>query len=194
MELTWIKENTCVLTSGKSINIAINPHKSFTSKNANIVVLTNEDKSLYGKIEEKAYVVDWPGEYEIADTLINGFEVEENTLLLQTIYSLHLPEDISIAVVGDITKPLTGEQVEHLGSTDVLILSLKNLDPKDAHKIVDHIEPKFIVPVGYSEESVLENFLKTMGNIARPEVKNSLKLTKADIPEEGQAVVLLSHE
>lgn len=193
MELLWNGEDTCTISTGKSTNILVNPRTSTTTgKKNSVIVLTSEDRAAFAKTEDDAYIVDWPGEYEVADCLINGVEIQEEGILLRTAYNIHLPEDISIAVVSDVSKVLGGEEIELLGSADILILSLKNLDPKDAHKIVDHIEPTFVVPVNYTDETMLENFIKTIGKPLDPERKSSLKLTKSDIPEIGLSLVLLT--
>lgn len=192
MELFWHGEDTCIVNTGKSAQILMNPHTSTTSgKKNSVVILNSEDRSNYAKIDSDTYVVDWPGEYEVAESLITGVEIREEGLLLKTAYNIHLPEDISIAVIGDISKVLGGEEIELLGSADILILSLKNLDPKDAHKIVDHVEPRFVVPIDYVDESALENFLKTLGVAQIPERKSSLKIVKSDIPEIGLTAIVL---
>ncbi|MFN7160406.1 MAG: MBL fold metallo-hydrolase [Candidatus Gracilibacteria bacterium] len=195
MELFWHGEDTCMINTGKSAQILINPHTSTTSgKKNSVIILNSEDRTKYAKIDADTYVVDWPGEYEVADCLITGVEIREEDLLLKTAYNIHLPEDISIAVVGDVSKVLGGEEIELLGSADILVLSLKNLDPKDAHKIVDHVEPHFVVPVDYKDEETLENFLKTLGVTQLPEKKSSLKLSKSDIPEIGITAVVLDQQ
>lgn len=195
MELFWHGENTCVLNTGKSAQILINPHANISAtKKSSLVLLSSEDRSNFSPIDPETYVVDWPGEYEVADCLITGVEIREENVLLKTAYNIHLPEDISVAVIGDVSKALGGEEIEQLGSANVLVLSLKNLDIKDAHKIVDHVEPSFIVPIDYADGTVLENFLKALGITHTPETQSSLKLAKSDIPEMGLTLVLLEKQ
>lgn len=192
MELRWINKDSFKITMGKNTTIITNPYKALPAPTgASTLIYSREDDTLYHKVANDTYLVNWPGEYEVADTLITGVELDEESLLLHTAYNIHTSEDISIVLLGSLTKSLVGKQIEELGSTDILLLDIEHMDPKEAHKLVDNMEPRFTIPV-YESKEKLEAFLKASGTSTIPEAKDVLKLLKTDIPEEGHSIVLLS--
>ncbi len=65
------------------------------------------------------------------------------------------------------------------------------LSPSQASEIISMIEPSMVVPMGYSAKGndSLTKFLKEMG-VTNPKSQESLKLTKSQLPEDTQVMLL----
>jgi L-ascorbate metabolism protein UlaG (beta-lactamase superfamily) len=144
-------------------------------------------------------VVNGPGEYEIADVLIAGVatSVAPKTGPTNTAYVFRL-EDLAVCHLGDVHAKLTDNQVEELGSIDVLLLPVGGggaLGSSQAAEVVSQLEPSLVIPMrdGHSgsgdglEQVTL--FCREMGaKDVVPEAKVSV--TKSSLPSEVRIVVL----
>lgn len=138
--------------------------------------------------------IDGPGEYEIKGMDITGVPSFHDPssgkkLGRNTIYAAKI-EDIKICHLGDFgEKELRNETLESIGTVDILFLPIGGktvIDPENAVKIANLLEPKIIIPMHY-EKKELSDFLKESGvETLKPEEKLTLK--KKDLPE-GKAEV-----
>lgn len=145
-------------------------------------------------------VVDGPGEYEIADVLIAGVATaqEPKNGSSNTAYVLRF-DDLAVCHVGDLRSKLTDQQVEEIGSIDVLLLPAGGGGPLTAAKaaeVVTQLEPSLVVPMHYRLEGgkvegldQVDLFVREMGSKEFvPESK--LSVTKSTLPSEVRVVVL----
>jgi len=140
--------------------------------------------------------VDMPGEYEISDISILGVAatrmIDFDGSLQSTMYRIAFP-DVTIAVLGHVSLPLSDEQLESLGVIDVLIVPVGGggytLDAHQAVSIVHKISPRVIIPTHYADPETtyevpqedLEPFIKELG--VAHEVMPKWKLKNGILPE-----------
>lgn len=148
--------------------------------------------------------VDGPGEYEVSGVSIVGVaarsHMDEEGVTSATMYKVDA-EDIRVAVVGHVHPDLTADELEALGTIDVLMVPVGGsgytLDGIGALKVVKAIEPKIVIPTHYADKALsyevpqqsLEDALKGMGMEAA-EKASKLKLKPSDLPEVMQLIVL----
>jgi L-ascorbate metabolism protein UlaG (beta-lactamase superfamily) len=110
-------------------------------------------------------------------------------------------EDIRIAVVGHIHPNLTDDELESLGTIDILFVPVGGngytLDGVGAHKVIKDIEPKIVIPTHYADPKInyevpqtdLEEALKGVG-IEASERLDSLKIKDIEPTDTTKLIVL----
>ena len=101
-------------------------------------------------------------------------------------------------VALSLRTKLTEEQVQEIGSTDILLIpvgGIYTIDAKDASEVVTQLEPQIVIPMHYAlpglkvELGAVDTFLAEMGKEAI-EPLPKLVITKDKLPDETQIVVL----
>lgn len=152
------------------------------------------------------FIVEKAGEYEVGGISVfgvhtfhdanGGVERGENVVFTA------LVDGIRVCHLGDLGHELTPEQLEEIGSVDVLLCpvgGVYTIDPELAVKTIRAIEPGIAIPMHYKtaqhdqkvfgELKTLEDFLKVYG--VSPEATPKLDLdNKSRVPEETELVVL----
>lgn len=147
--------------------------------------------------EKEPFLINTPGEYEIKGMIVRGINTFHDSekgkkLGFNTVYVFTL-EGLNICYLGDFgEKELRPDVQEFLGGVDILFAPVGGgsvLEPENAVKIVNQIEPKIVVPMHYDKKK-LSDFLKETG---KDKVKAIEKLTlkKKDISDKGGEVVVL---
>lgn len=189
--------------------IAIDPPSkkskfSITSFKSDIVLISSNHQDFNGvetatRNDEKPFVINGPGEYEVKGFFIRGFKTitnYDNSSKINTIYTLQV-DGINIAFLGALSeKELSPEIKEELGETDILFVPIGGgdvLDAESAYELAIKREPKIIIPIHYGvvgEKDALKNFCKEGGeDLIKPIEKLTIK--KKDIEsKEGEIVVL----
>ena len=109
-------------------------------------------------------------------------------------------EEVKLCHLGDLGAPeLDAEILEKIGQVDVLFVPSGGedvLDPAEAAKVVNLLEPKIVIPMHYQlpktpqKGAKIEEFLHELGEKEiKPEEKFTFK--KKELPEEGTKVVVL---
>lgn len=145
-----------------------------------------------------------PGEYEVSGVSVMGIAArgytDEAGLETAVIFKV-LIDDIRLAIVGHINPQLSDEQLEAIGTVDILVIPVGGegvtLDGADAGKVVREIEPKIIVPTYFADKNIkyqskvseLSEALKGLGMEAA-ETAPKLKLKAAELPETAKLIVL----
>lgn len=145
------------------------------------------------------YVIVNPGEYETKGVFVYGIpalmEKEKNKLTLFKIIS----EEVSVAHLGDLSQPLTDEQVDRLGNVDILLIPVggaNSLDSKKAAEVIAQIEPRLVIPMTYkiagqkTDLNGVDDFLKNCG--LKSETMDKLKIAKKDLMTEDTRVIVLT--
>ena len=150
-----------------------------------------------------AKVLSRPGEYEIKGVFITGIQTwrgagvqgeakEENTVFVFEFGGL------TVCHLGELAKVLTQAQVESMPNINVLMVPVGgggSLDADKAAEVISLLEPNIVVPMHYLTPYVnlkldpLSKFLKEMG-VTEHAPQESLRITRADLPQETQVVVL----
>lgn len=150
------------------------------------------------------HVFDSPGEYEVANVSIQGTAaqglMDEAKTLNNVIYRLTV-DDTKVVVVGSINSDLTDDELEAIGTVDILFIPVGGggvtLDGVNALKIIKKIEPKIVVPTYFNEKGVkyeaglldLETSLKELA-MEPVETLDKLKLKGRDFSDTTQLIVL----
>ena len=165
-----------------------------------ITLITHGHKGHSFEGGENGFVIKAPGEYEIKDIFIIGMESyhdkERGKILGKNIIYLIEAEGIKLCHLGDIGHIPAPEQVEEIGSVDVLFIPVgeKTTIPlKEIPEILSLLEPRIIIPMHYRSRmrgdlEPLEKFLKMMGEEGSSVEK--LSLTPSSIPEETKTIPL----
>ncbi len=190
MDFKWYGQS-CFYISGKKkrksrekVSILTDPFGQSTGlklykKNVEVVLVSHkhDDHNNLDAVNEDAFVIDGPGEYEVQNTFVKGifsyhddFKVEERGV--NTIFVIE-SENMTVCHLGDLgQKELTNEQIKEIGEIDVLLIPIGGgytLNAKDARKIISQIEPKAVIPMHYKIEGLNidleepEAFFKAMG-------------------------------
>src|SRR5687768_190060 len=121
MEIQYFGAN-CVRLSTKKASIIIDDNLSelgqkSVTKNGEIALFTGAHGDSSAKTEEKI-VIDQPGEYEVADTSVQGIaaraHIDEEGQLSATIFKI-VDDDVRVVIAGHIYPDLTDEQLEQIG-------------------------------------------------------------------------------
>ncbi len=194
MNILW-HNKTCIEINaaskkGGAVNIIIDPQgKEEKGKkiSGDVFLFTEKEKQR----RKEPFIIDGPGEYEIKEVYIRGFEVSS----LKTFYTI-LAEDIILCHLGFFNEDeLSGSQIEELGNVDILFLPInkEQLDTKKAAKIISQLEPKIIIPIDYetSKDKNLKEFLDVL-EMKAPEPVSKLSIKKKLIEENSKVVILNS--
>lgn len=148
----------------------------FEIKTKNAVIITGDEIQINGVAISNA------GEYEVA-----GIRIEA----LNNIYRIEA-EDLILAYLDKLNRNLTNEEEELLGATDIAFVPIggkETLGPKEAITAVSQIEPKIIIPMHFEN---LAEFQKIES--IQFEEADTLKITKAALPEEEKIIILKKSE
>ena len=208
MEITWLG-HSCFKFRGKQATVITDPYSpnlgySLGKQTASIVTVSHQHPghSFTEGIGGNPKLVTGPGEYEISNVLIIGVSTfhdndRGSTRGKNTVYLIEMDE-IPICHLGDLGHVLTDEQVEELGSVDVLLLpvgGVSTIDAPVATEIVRQLEPKIAIPMHYKTPAInrqlepVDRFLKEIGvHDINPQAK--LSITKSSLPLSMQVILL----
>lgn len=206
MQITW-HGLSCFRIQTKDANIVIDPYDQsvgikppIPSKlTADITISSKEGPaSRYLKgVGGNPFIIATPGEYEIKNTFVYGYPIPEGKGQ-GSIFRIEA-EDLTIACLGGLAKPLDNGEIEMIEEADIVFLPVGGgdaLDCKNAVKLVSEVEPRIIIPCVYAIKGLkanldpLEKFLKEFG-IKNPETVDKYKITRKELPQEEVKVVIL---
>ena len=147
-------------------------------------------------------LVTGPGEYEISGVLITGIATFHDRERGQkrgksTVYLIEVDE-VSVCHLGDLGHVLTAEQVEEIGTVDVLLLpvgGVSTINAPVAAEVVRQLEPKAVVPMHYKTEALswelepVDRFLKEIG-VKEINSQPKLSFTRSSLPISTQVFLL----
>ena len=153
-------------------------------------------------------VIDMPGEYEISGVSIYGIaaraHIDTEDQQSATMYRI-IADDVRIGVVGHIYPSLSEEQLEALGTIDVLVIPVGGhgytLDPTGALQVIKKVEPKIVVPTQYADDKLsyevpaidLDAALKALGMEPKESV-DKLKIKGSDLFSDQTQLVVLNRQ
>ncbi|MEA3398990.1 MAG: MBL fold metallo-hydrolase [Patescibacteria group bacterium] len=203
MIVTYLGKQFVKIQKGDYV-IALNPiskDSSFSAKSkfgSNLAMSTTNHPNFngfemvsYG--ENKPFVIDGPGDYEVKDIFIKGTETKtviEKKEYINTVYSFNL-EGISVCMLGAVSsESISNSFINKIEEPDILFVSLNGLlTPSEAYKIGVRLNAKLIIPMDYDSKSI-KTFLKEGG---KDDLKPIDKLTikaKDLSGREGEIVIL----
>ena len=183
-------------------NLADLGAKSVT-KTGDMALFTTNHKPVETEVR---LLIDQPGEYEVANISVQGIparaHMDEEKKQTATIYKVEA-EDIRVAITGHIYPDISDDDLEKLGTVDVLLIPVGGngytLDPIGALKVIKKIEPKIVVPAHYADSKLkyevpqqdLEAAIKELAMEPKERV-TKLKLKAAElVNSEGTQLIVL---
>ncbi len=215
MQIVWKGHSCFQITVGQNkngqVNIVTDPYDEtiglkLPKLEADILLVSHEhhDHNNIKAVSGNPFLISGPGEYEVKEVFIQGIpsfhdQTEGKERGINTIYTIEA-EDIRVCHLGDFgQKELTSEQVEKIGSVDILMIpvgGVYTISAKEAIKVMSQLEPGIIIPMHYSFPKLklklegVDKLLKAMG-IKSLEAINKLSIKKKDISLEEAKVVVL---
>src|SRR3989344_2394671 len=204
MEIQFYGANCVRLTTKKAV-IIVDDLTGSLAKSGDIALFTG--KQITHKADVKI-TIEQPGEYEVSDTSIQGVaaraHMDEPGVQTSTMFK-SIGEDIRVAVLGHVYPELNDEQLEALGTIDVLIIPVGGsgytLDAIGALKLIKKIEPKIIIPTHYADKAIkyevpqaaLEDVLKDI-SMEPKETVPKLKLKSTELLGENSQLIVLERQ
>ena len=188
MEIIWHGQN-CFTFKGTSATVVTDPYSGIGTLKADMVTVSQDDPKFNAltKIEGAPRIFDWPGEYEASGVLVMAIDCGG-----KRIFHIEM-EGIRFLHLGTLNTQLTESMIEQLGEVDVLLIPVGGgdaLDAKGAHEVIEQIEPRIVIPMGYQSGGV-EPFLKEIGAHMEPQDKFVIK-GRGSLPEETTQFVVLN--
>ena len=210
MEITWYG-HACFRLKDRNTTVVTDPYDKtlglpLPRPKADIVTIShpvphhNHTAGVKGEFK----VIDGPGEYEIGGIFISGIHMaspkkngNNDPAAQNNIYVFYI-EDLAICHLGDLSHVPSQSQVEDMGSIEVLMVPVGGqnaLNAAQAAEVISLIEPYIVIPMHYHLPDLtikldpVDKFLKEMG-ITKADTVDTLKLTKANLPEETQIVLM----
>ena len=208
MDINWLG-HSCFRIKGSNAVVVTDPYSpdlgySLGKPTARIVTVSHQHSghSYVQGIGGEPRPVTGPGEYEISGVLIIGIKTFHDADRGEkrgknTVYLMEIDE-VSICHLGDLGHVLTAEQVEEIGSVDVLLLpvgGVSTINAPMAAEVVRQLEPKVIIPMHYKTSALsrelepVERFLKEIG-VNQVEPQSKLSLTRTSLPVNTQVFLL----
>jgi L-ascorbate metabolism protein UlaG (beta-lactamase superfamily) len=209
MEIQYFGGN-CVKITTKKASIVIDDNlkelgASSIAKPTDIQLFTTR---LNNSPPESRLSVDGPGEYEVANVSISGIaaraHIDEEKTKNATVYKV-VVDDIRIVAVGHIYPELSEDQLESIGTIDVLLVPVGGhgftLDTVGALKVIKEINPKIIIPTYYSDSKLnypvpaIDKAEAIKGLLMEPkETTAKLKLKAADFLADQPQLIILERQ
>lgn len=208
MDITWLG-HSCFRIKGSQAVIITDPFPpdlgyTLGKQTADIVTVSHQhpSHSYIQGIDGEPHIIKGPGEYEISNVLIIGIATYHDAIKGQargknTAYLMEI-DGLAVCHLGDIGHVLSDEQVEEMGSVDVLLVPVggaSTINAAMASEVIRKLEPKAVIPMHYKTPEIkreldpVEDFLKEMG-MGQVEVRPKLSITKSNLPISTQVFPL----
>ncbi len=212
MDITW-HGYSCFTLKTKNCTVVLDPYSDavglkLPALKADIVLISKqeEEHNNVAAIKEPGQVIDWPGEYEVKGVAITAHTLPQTKEKKSTkggasLYFLLEIDGINICFLGDLQGELSDELIEGIGDVDLLMLPIGGngtMDAKQAHNVIEEIEPRAILPMHYAVPGVkatldgVEVFLK-QGGVTGIEAKEKFTInSRSELSEDKLNYILLT--
>ncbi len=197
-------DQTVIFTDPYNKEIGLTPPRT----KANIVTISHnheDHNNIDAVADENSIVLNTPGEYDAKGVKVTGIasfhdKKEGREKGANTIFIFEA-EDLRVCHLGDLGHMLSEEQVEQIGTIDILLIPAgegPTLSAKEAAEVVGEIEPKMIIPMHYKipglkyKFSEVDKFCKAMG-IKKPGPQEKILVKKKLLTADKTEVVILKH-
>lgn len=124
------------------------------------------------------FVVTSPGEYEVEGISVFGYQVESSK-----VYVVQF-EDMRVAYLGGLEKPLTEKNITDLENIDVVIVPVDSMPIKDVVEMVSKLEPYFVLPYGDFTDKFIASYEHGSRSV------KCLNLSKLSLPDDLTEVIV----
>ncbi len=209
MDIAWLGHSCFRIKSRQGVVVITDPYSpslgySLGKATARIVTVSHQHSghSYVQGVSGELRLVTGPGEYEISSVLIIGiatFHDDEGGSKRgkNTVYLMEI-DGVAVCHLGDLGHVLTAEQVEEIGSVDVLLIpvgGVSTINASKAAEVVRQLEPKVVVPMHYKTPALkrelqpADRFLKEIG-VEEVNSQPKLSFTKSNLPLSMQVFLL----
>ncbi|MEN9413366.1 MAG: hypothetical protein RLZZ342_453 [Candidatus Parcubacteria bacterium] len=148
-----------------------------------------------GRGDKQPFEVFGPGEYEIKEVVVAGFQTKSEYAKeqrLNTAYAVDF-DGLHVLYLGAVSETALPAELLEMDSPDVLIIPVGGegvLAPAEAHKLAVKLEAKIVIPILYDDKT-LKQFLKEAG-AEGTKAEDKLTIKKKDVVDKENEVVVLS--
>jgi len=206
MEIVWLG-HCCFRIRAKEATVVTDPCDKSTGyalgrPTADLVTVSTHDRAHnYAEgVAGSPRVIDGPGEFEVAGVSVTGIPttpVATTNGDRNVAYVIEL-EDLRLGHLGGINAVPTSDQIESIGSLDILFVPVGGgtaLEAPPAAETVSLLEPKMVIPMHYktsAEKAALtpvDRFLKEMGAKIN-DTHAKISVARNSLPDETQVLLL----
>jgi L-ascorbate metabolism protein UlaG (beta-lactamase superfamily) len=211
MEITWYGHACFRMNERGTLTVVTDPFSGTdapTGLKADVITISRDHPSanniaaVVGAQRGEVRQIIGPGEYEMGSVFITGIAMkpekgkEGSTGNKCTVYAFNF-DGLTVAHLGGLSFVPSQQQIDALETVNLLLLPIGGegeLSPAQASEVISMIEPNIVIPMGYSGGSgdgkeLLGKFLKEMG-LTAAKSSESLKITRRDLPEDTQVMLL----
>lgn len=213
MEITWYGLS-CFRLRERGTTIICDPYEkkvagiSLPRIKADIVTVSHDrpGHNAVSAVTGEPKVFSGPGDYEVGGVLITGLttyhKAASGEAAERNVAYFFDFDGFTVGHLGDLGQIPHQRQVEELGEIDVLLVPVSGHNTLDASRmteVISLLEPRIVIPMHYLHPGLtgvmgetlepVDKFLKELG-VADPETIPSLKVTKGQLPEETQVILL----
>ncbi|MCX6019655.1 MAG: MBL fold metallo-hydrolase [Chloroflexi bacterium] len=206
MEITWYGRACFRMTERGTLTVVTDPFSGSEAPSglkADVITISrdhldaNNVAAVSGAARGDVRQIVGPGEYEMGGVFITGIAMkpekgkEGNKC---TVYAFNF-DGMTVAHLGGLAFVPSQQQIDALETVDILLLPIggeDELSPTQASEVISMIEPSIVIPMGYGGrggKDTLGKFLKEMG-LTVAKTSESLKVTRRDMPEDTQVILL----
>ncbi len=188
MVITYYGDNYFKIQSG-DLTLLIDPINGRSFRGATAVINTTLPASTEAPKENECFWIEHQGEYEVQGIRIDGWSAGNEDDTEKTIYRISF-DDISIVVLGHLSKEPPQGLWEHLENPDVLIVPAGGkpwISQAAAAKLVRQIEPSIVIPSLASDQKL---FLKEL-NQSSATKEEKLVFKKKDLVASAMTIKCL---
>lgn len=178
MKIKKNKENLVISTDNKEVVILKEFDRELSRSNL-VINLTQES------IQDNS-VISVPGEYEVADVLVNVFSCGENLDKPEIIF-IDSDENIRILYLAENVEGVDKSIIDKLPETNILLIdtSMDNIVKK--LQIVNDLEPDILVPL--VDKSIRDDLVKGLG-VGSVEELGVLNISHKNFTEESSDLLV----
>ena len=204
MEITWYGQSCFRMNERGTLTVVTDPFDGKDAPSglkADVITISrdhpahNNINAVSGAQRGDVRQITGPGEYEMGGVFITGIAMKPEKGKeghACTVYAFNF-DGMTVAHLGGLSFVPSQHQIDALETIDVLLVPIsgaEELTPSQASEVISMIEPSIVVPMnpGANKDTV-NRFLKEMG-LAGAKSQESLKITKRDLPEDTQVMLL----
>lgn len=214
MDITYLGHSSFLIKTkeAKIITDPFDPKKvglPYPKQSADIVTISHHhhDHDNVDGVKDYKKVFDWPGEYEIANVRIFGFQsfhdASQGEERGENVIYRFETEGLSVVHMGDIGHLPDDKLIDQLGDIDILLIPVGGtftITAVQAAEVVKKLDPAIVIPMHFRAEGMpadlaekLEPVSDFLQRMSVPELQPVDKLTvkKEDLAETEMKVVLL---
>ena len=206
MEITWYGLSCFRLSERKHATIVTDPYNGKLGlpqlKLKSDVVTISHDAQGHNyatAVTGKTHSLTGPGEYEIGNVFITSIVTDNSEEVKRNVVFMFDFDGVTVAHLGDMSAVPKQTQIEALEQVNILLVPVgggNSLNAAQASELVSMLEPNIVIPMHYKLPGLkldlegVDRFLKEMG-VTEPTEETTLKISKGNLPEETETVILI---